>query len=401
MLRFAPRLSSLLVCLVLAACGGPAKGTVIPLPPGTVQPQSLPNLGDLLSGTPRPTPVPLDPALPPGNGRLFYIDRELNRGVMMVPAEGGEPQVIGRFREGERVGLVRSWSPDHQSALISAGDSGPGSSVDAEHFYVTDAYGANPRYLGVIDAACQSVSDPVWAPDGTKAIVAVMVFAAEHTSSCDMTTPSGKALYLLDLKALAVRKLAEDPDIYTYSMETKIAWSPDSSTIAYATGEVGHDELPDELRTLRLADPRPETRLRDIEISRVFWPAPGEVLLEASCDGSPLTHLCVFDPASGAVEPAFRTEDDAALIFDSLSPDGTWLLARELRRDLLLLINRRTGAAETIPDSADLYTRMVVWSPNGRYLAIPGAGGRSYAYEIGSGRPVFPLISAEVWAWLP
>lgn len=292
--------------------------------------------------------------------------------------------------------LLRSWAPNYQSALATGG-----SANETKHYYATDSDGGDPRYLGAVPAVCQVSLRPVWAPDGTKAVVLATDTASGSVDDCGGPDPLIQTIYLLDLQQRAVRKLAEDPAIFEFDFEKKTAWSPDGSMIAYATSEKRSGDGFGELKILSLVDPRPEIRLRDLWIGRVFWPAADEILIHAPCDGAQHTQLCSVDPASGHAEPAYRTEADAYFWFDSLSPDGNWLLATEYNRNLVLLINRSTGVTETIPDAAGLVGHTAIWAPNGRYVAMIGRDSQTYAYEIGSGRAAAPLMSDELWAWLP
>jgi Tol biopolymer transport system component len=352
----------------------------------------LSGLGAALSGTPQPTPAPLTPDLPPGSGRLVYADysNANPHSVMIVPAGGG-PAIPAAFdpQYQDWVGLSdnAAWSADQRAVLFTI----KVDSTATVEIILAEGDGSASRRLATLSDNHNVLPlTTVWSPDGGKAALVLKQWGNPPSSDT-------MRLVVVDVAGASVTTLVEDANL----SENHLAWSPDSATIAFSTEK--NDSDPGSLQTIRWDGTDRKTLVKDSYVSGLFWPSDGAILFDGRCDGSDYTALCQLDPASGEYQPLYQTPDrQDNLSFLSMSPDEQWLFAQEYRRGTLLLINRRTGAVETISANRNAFFSLVsTWSPDSRYLAVLGQDSQTYVYEVGSGQPLRPLISEQVLAWLP
>jgi dipeptidyl aminopeptidase/acylaminoacyl peptidase len=381
--------------VILAGCGESTTATVLPLPPigrAVAAPTAAAsnNAADLLDGTPVPPPD-----LPPGSGRLVYDAGELgvNQAIVIAPASGGAPQPAN-FSDEYRWFLGKTyhpWSPDRRLVIASRYDPVARQQV----FAVADAAGAPTREVARIAASPDTaVQHFVWSPDSSKVAVGVYTLA----NNADRLY-GAKALLVIDVAGGWSSSVVVDPGLNA----EVLAWSPDSETLAFTTGQNHEPEFELTLQTIRWDGEDRRTLVRDVAISKMFWTRENIILFESDCDGSNVTELCQLDPASGKYQPLYQTPDPKDMLgFQSLSPDERWLFVQDFRRKSLFLINRTSGAITTVVSKIDgLYAYKSIWSPDSKYLAITDEDDHMHVYEIGAGRPLRPLIDQEVRGWLP
>jgi hypothetical protein len=382
--------------MLLTACGRPSSATVLPLPPAgaAVAPgadQIMSGLAGALSGTPQPTPAPLAPDLPPGSGRLVYDGDGSRNGIMIVPASGGpaQPAAFDRRHADWVANNDAAWSFDQRAVLVPVGSE----STNTYELILAEEDGGGSRSLGAISDFRNFLPGKIiWSRDGSKAALVIQELGNGKLYET-------KRLVVIDVAGASSTAVVEDINLD----EENLAWSPDSTTLAFTTGESHDREPPRTIQTIRWDGADRKTLVKDVYIRSLFWPGDGQILFDGSCDGSAYTAICQLDPASSKYQPLYQTpERQDNLSFLSMSPDEQWLCAQEYRRGTLLLINRRTGAVEMISANKDAYFPFLsTWSPDSKYLAVWGQDGQTYVYEVGAGRPLRPLISEQVLAWLP
>ncbi|HYF63175.1 MAG TPA: hypothetical protein VD886_10210 [Herpetosiphonaceae bacterium] len=388
--------------LIMTGCGRPATATVLPLPPfsttvaqnqatQTAQPQTP-------ISSPEPTPAPVSPDLPPGSGRLVYYTTAGGKGseIEIVPASGGAtlPAAFPRDRSLFTDEMRSPWSPDRRYVI---GEDRRASADDERVFVVAAADGSNLREVARIPATDRLLSgDFVWSPDSSKVAV-IMKDAFNDPESTSLY--ASQRLLVIDVAGGSASVVVDDVNLNN----DHLAWSPDSQSLAFSTGESHEPEIPRSLQTIRWDGSNQRTMVEDVYVLSIFWTRENTILFEGECDGNDYTELCQLDPASGNYQPLYQTPDrNDTLRFFSLSPDERWLFAMDYRRNAFTLINRASGAVEVIPGPAsDFYSFSSLWSPDSRYVAVWGQDKRTYVYEVGSGRPLRPLISEIVLAWLP
>jgi dipeptidyl aminopeptidase/acylaminoacyl peptidase len=311
----------------------------------------------------------------------------------MVPASGGASQAANFSEEyGWFLGKTyHPWSPDRRFVIASRYDPVARQQV----FAVADAAGTPTREIARIAASDDTaVQDFVWSPDGSK--VAVVVYTLSNKAP---PRYASKALLVIDVAAGSSSSVFVDPGLNG----EVLAWSPDSSTLAFTTGESHDLEIVRTLQTIRWDGEDRQTLVRDVYIHTMFWTRENIILFEGDCDGSNVTELCQLDPASGKHQPLYRVPDsEDSLGFISMSPDERWFFVKDFRRDSFLLVNRTSGAIATVAgNAAGFYALQSIWSPDSKYLAIADEDNHMHVYEVGVGQPLRPLIDQEVRGWLP
>jgi Tol biopolymer transport system component len=289
------------------------------------------------------------------NGLIAYVR---SGGLYTAAADGSSPRLIARLPQGA---AHPSWSPDGTRIVFSARMANSPRNCKGFGLWIVNADGTG---LHRLSRACDQ--QPAWSPDGTQIAFTRRLKQIHSSTTADvdlalmLVNPDGSGAHRVTQTQATARTL-EEPS--TWRIDANPAWSPDGSTIAYASQTA-------------------ETGFQITFVRR---------------DGTPLGQL-----------PAAEGTFDAA---PSFSPDGRrivfqrWSSADFLTVAPQVLVENRDGSAVTIVGSGGPgQPAEPTWSPDGTTIAWSTDGGIATAAPDGSAPALIPLPggSEGFWpAWQP
>ncbi len=220
---------------------------------------------------------------------LTSIKGENNLYLKVVPAEGGEVQVLGKGQP-----FYWDWSPDNRRIFIHTGGAAAIRS-DAQLFFLNLNNEIVEDKLDLRPAAFQA---PAWSPEGDE-----LLFAAEDKNG-------QSALFLADDQGKVVKALRTSMGTFAFS------WSPDGNKLAYLFDTRSSTQvLASKLTVIDPAKPNDEINTIDDHVIAFFWSpdsrniayfvpltdTPGEDLIQFGESGRILQlSLRVLDVENGA-----------------------------------------------------------------------------------------------------
>ena len=156
----------------------------------------------------------VDPTWSPDGQRIaFTSDRDGNREIYVMDADGGNPT---RLTQNDSDNRISRWSPDGQHIAFTSGRGG-----NAE-VYVMDADGSNPINLTQNDGYD---GIPGWSPDGQR-----IAFTSDRDGNDE--------IYVMDADGGNPTRLTQN-DGYDFDP----TWSPDGQRIAFMSDRDGNREI--------------------------------------------------------------------------------------------------------------------------------------------------------------
>jgi Tol biopolymer transport system component len=180
----------------------------------------------------------------PTSARLVVahdLGRERPSLVVYDATTGGRTDLVWPSGVNLLTGLT--WSPDGTKVVYSVSDSIYAMNVDdGSTSLLADSVGVINRDYPDHPPGASPYGSLSWSPDGSH-----LLFAAAPTTG----TLNG-SLYVMNPDGSALRKLVE-----TYTLQAGFAWSPDGTTVAYATYGEEPGRRPFQIWTVSLEDPTP------------------------------------------------------------------------------------------------------------------------------------------------
>jgi TolB protein len=370
-------------------------------------------LTDVVSGdTERLVAGASEPAFSPNGSTIAYAGR---RGIWTINAAGGDPVPLTDD------GHLPTWSPDGSTIAFIRTEESSSTEIDPQtgdvvttvserrqSLWFMDPDGSDQRRMEVQPTGADwSVVGGDWAPEGERFAVEVSFGGNHDIVVVNTTTRTGV-------------RLTDDP-----AADTSPTWSPDGSTIAFATGRwgtgVGHTEIatisPEGLDLRRVTDdcwddfdPDWVATSASVESTPAWTPPPlpdlgeagaaiaGQILYATTVEG--VEDLFAIDPESG--ETTNLTADLISQFSPSWSPDHSEIAfgaydERTGERGLYVM-----GA-----DGSDL--RLVAddgsnpdWHPDGSTIAfIAGDGRVMFVAPDGSDLRESGFSGARSMSWAP
>jgi Tol biopolymer transport system component len=248
-----------------------------------------------VSSQDEPTPTPMSPEVPRGNGRIAFVanvdDVDDKWEIYTINPDGSD---LLQLTYNTAYDFFPAWSPDGtQIAFVRDGD-----------LYLMNADGAEQQIL--LDTL--NASEPAWSPDGEK-----IAFADTSATFTD--------IFILDLSSMTTTNVTNTPD----ELDDSPTWSPDGNRIAFASS--GSHPVPRAID----GDPRLDiftissdgTNRTEISLSLTYlgdlnWTNDEEIIFSAR-----YFTVSIFSvPVSGGEITRISEADAEESYGPTLSPDG-------------------------------------------------------------------------------
>lgn len=217
--------------------------------------------------------VPL--AVAADQGRIAYMAIPgLNEDIYVMNADGTSPT---RLTVNEQFDSWPSWSPDGSRVAYvhEPVDSAAGNTME---IYVMNADGSNPTRLTVNNAIDYM---PSWSPDGSR--IAFISNRAYEAAGYDYSSPCD--IYVMKADGTNPTRLT------TNGVDSRIAWSPDGSRIAYSDGGIWVMKADGTNPTRLVVGEQPAWSPDGTRIAFTAWQNSADRILVMKADGTNPTFL--------------------------------------------------------------------------------------------------------------
>ncbi len=217
--------------------------------------------------------VPL--AVAADQGRIAYMAIPgLNEDIFVMNADGTSPI---RLTVNDQFDSWPSWSPDGSRVAYvhETVDSAAGNTME---IYVMNADGSNPTRLTVNNAIDYM---PSWSPDGSR--IAFISNRAYEAAGYDYSSPCD--IYVMKADGTKPTRLT------THGVDSRIAWSPDGSRIAYSDGGIWVMKADGTNPTFLVDGSQPAWSPDGTRIAFTSWQNGADRIMMMKADGTGSTSL--------------------------------------------------------------------------------------------------------------